>query len=248
MFTRPLLAASVAALVSLGAIAEEKVDNGTDPTKLRRAVNLAYEHMDFSGSGSRGNWELMIDTPVSDKVALRLTVPFVSYNFPQQDLSSSIGDVSLRATYLYDVNRERGIVFQGEVFANTAKDPGRGYDTTVLKATAIYAKFLEGGRILAPALSHSEAVGRRKTVSETVLDLYYVPHLKNPAWYMTVDPAVVHNWEADDTYASLAVTTGRAVGKVGTGLVQVYVKPNAFFGHDRPADWSVELGVRAIGF
>lgn len=248
-FNGALALAAIAGVFSVGAVAQDtKVDNGTDPTKLRRSVNLSYEHMDFASSGSRGSWELMMEMPVAEKVSLRLTLPVVSLNLPQNDFEPALGDVALRATYLHSVNRERGIVFQGEIFANTAKDPGRGYDSTVFKATAIYAKFLEGGRILAPALSHSEAIGRQKNVSETVLDLYYVPHLSNPAWYMTVDPALVHNWESDDSYASLAITTGRAVAKAGKGLVQVYLKPNVLMGHDRPADWSLELGVRAIGF
>lgn len=230
------------------AVTAQEADNGTDPTKLRRTAWSTYEHMDLGDGNARGTFKLIFEQPVGEKTSLRFTLPVVGYDVPGLKSDFDIGDLSLRATYLVDVNRERGIVVQGEIFGDTAARRELGYGTTVLKGTLIYAMFLEGSRIFAPAISHTQSINEHHQVRETVLDLYYVPKLQNPAWYMTIDPAVVKNWEGKRLYGSLAVTTGRAVGQVGGGLGQLYVKPNIFVGGERPADWSVEAGFRVIGF
>lgn len=170
------------------------------------------------------------------------------FDAPGLSHRSGFGDASLRVTHLLDVNHSRGLVLQGEVFADTAERRELGYGTTVFKGTMIYAKFLEGGAIFAPALNHAQSISGYRQVREITADFYYVPKLPNPAWYMTIDPAIVRNWETEATYASLAVTTGLAVGKIAGGLAQVYVKPSILAGADRPADWSVEVGFRVIGF
>lgn len=226
----------------------EGADNGTDPTRLRRAVWATYEHMDLGDAATRGTFKLMAETPVSKNTSLRVTLPVVGYDAPGWAHDPAIGDLSVRATYLVDVNRDRGIVLQGEVFADTAARRELGYGATVFKATAIYARFLPGGQILAPAIGHTQSIDNRNQVRETVLDLYYVPKLPDPAWYMTIDPAVVQNWEGDALYGSVAITTGRAIGQVGGGLAQLYLKPSLFVGNDRPADWALEAGFRIIGF
>lgn len=244
-----LLAACVSGGLASGQIAAaQETDNGTDPTKLRRMVWTSYEHMDLGQDITRGTFKLMYENPIGKRTSLRLTLPVVGFDTPGHDRDPGFGDVSLRVTHLLDVTRERGIVLQGEVYADTADRRAYGYGTTVLKGVAIYAKFLQGGAIFAPAFNHSQSIDGHNQVSETTLDFYYVPTLPDPAWYMTIDPAIVRNWESNDTYASLAITTGRAVGHIGGGLAQVYLKPNILIGADRPADWSIEAGFRVIGF
>ena len=228
--------------------AQTAPDNGTDPTRLRRTIWTSYEHLDLGFDASRGTLKLMYEAPVSAKTALRLTLPGVSFDAPGGNQHLDFGDVSLRATHLLSVNPERGIVLQGEVYADTAAHAGSGYGSAVLKGTVIYAKFLQGGRIFAPALSHVQSINGDNQVRETTIDFYYVPKLPDPNWYMTVDPAIVSDWEQDRTYANIAVTTGRTVGKIGGGAAQIYLKPAIFIGTDRPADWSLETGLRVIGF
>lgn len=247
MKSTAVFSAIVFAMMAAGAGAQE-ADNGTDPTKLRRSAWGTYEHMDLGNDATRGTLKAIYETPISDKTSLRFTLPVVGYDAPGLSDDMDLGDISLRVTYLLDINRQRGLVLQGEIFADTAGRRELGYGTTVFKATGIYARFLEGGRIFAPAVSHSQSIGDENQVSETVVDFYYVPKLANPAHYMTIDPAIVKNWEGDRLYGSFAVTAGTAVGKVGSGLAQVYVKPSLFIGAERPADWAVEVGYRVIGF
>lgn len=235
-------------LIGAGVSHAEGTDNGTDPTKLRRMSWTSYEHLDMGHDVTRGTLKMMYESPVGAKTSLRLTLPVVGFDAPGVSDSYDLGDIALRATYILDVNRQRGLVLQGEIFGDTADRPLLGYDAVVLKATGIYAKFLPGGQIFAPALSHAEAVDGDGKISETTADFYYVPKLPNPAWYMTVDPALIKNWETEAFYGSLAVTTGRAVGKVGTGVAQAYLKPSILIGNERPADWGIEAGFRIIGF
>lgn len=234
--------------MTAAAAGAQEADNGTDPTKLRRIIWTSYEHMDLGHDATRGTFKTMYETPIGDKTAIRLTLPVVRMDATGLRDDADFGDASLRLTHLLDVNRERGIVLQGEVFADTAGRRELGYGTTVIKTTAIYARFLDGGRIFAPAINHSQSIGDENQIRETVLDFYYVPKLPNPAHYMTIDPAVVKNWEGDKLYGSFAVTAGTAIGKVGSGLAQVYVKPSVFIGGERPADWALEVGYRVIGF
>lgn len=229
-------------------VVAQEADNGTDPTKLRRMLWGSYEFMDVGQEISRRTAKLMFENPITDKTSLRVTVPVVGFNTPGPNAHAALGDIALRATHLLSVTRERGIVLQGEVFADSAARRELGNGTTVLKGTVIYAKFLEGGQIFAPAFSHAQSINGDNQMRETTADFYFVPRLKNPAWYMTIDPAVIQNWEEDRTYASIAVTTGRAVGQIAGGLAQVYLKPNVFIGGERPADWSIEAGFRVIGF
>lgn len=223
-------------------------DNGTDPTKLRRQAAISYEHLDLGNDISRGTLKLILETPISRSTSIRLTTPFQRFNAGPYAHDMALGDMSVRLTQLFSLNRKGGIVGQLEVIGDTATREDLGSGTTVVKGGLIFANFLEGGRIFAPAIAHSESIGGGKRVRESVLDLYYVPKLKSPAWYATFDPAIIRNWEGRKTYGSLAVTAGRAIGKAGDGLVQAYVKPTVFIGGGRPSNWGVEVGIRAIGF
>ncbi len=239
-----MLASTLPVGMAFGAAA----DNGTDPTKLRRQAAISYEHLELGDDMTRGTLKLILETPISRGTSIRLTAPFQQFNVGPNAHDMALGDVSVRLTQLFSLNRKGGIVGQLEVIGDTATREDLGSGTTVMKGGLIFANFLEGGRIFAPAIAHSESIGGGKRVRESVLDLYYVPKLKNPAWYATFDPAVVRNWEARKTYGSLAVTAGRAIGKAGDGLVQAYVKPTVYVGGGRPSNWGIEVGIRAIGF
>ncbi|WP_313348720.1 hypothetical protein, partial [Paracoccus sp. (in: a-proteobacteria)] len=188
------------------------------------------------------------EMPLAERTGLRLTLPLQRYQMPGSDNDFDFGDIALRLHHIPVVTKTYGVVVQGELIFDTAGRHELGYGTTVLKGTAIYARFLSNGSILAPSLSHSEALGGHTDVSETVLDLYYVPRLADSSIFVTVDPAIISNWETDAVYGSLAVTVGKTVGKMWNGTAQVYVKPTLLVGNDRPADWAVEVGFKVLGF
>ena len=121
-----------------------------------------------------------------------------------------------------------------------------------METSLFYAWFLGNGSIFAPAwvqtfgLEGGNADG--VNVNVTTIDFYYVPKLKNPKFYMTFDPAVIHDWESGDTFGSLQITFGMMTGRMFGGDSQVFIKPGILVGGDKPADWSVQAGFKVLNF
>ncbi len=230
---------------------ESAPNNGTDPTRLTTTAVVAYEYNDLSAGMARHAPRLDLTLPFGEKqdYSLRLRVPVVSNDVAGDD-GFGLGDVSLTGTHVFGLTRQRGLVVQAELAFDSASRPELGTGKHVFKGTFIYARFLPKG-IFAPALVHSIDVGGdsdRADVSATTIDLYYVPKLSDPRNFMTLDPALNVDWENDAQFASVAVTAGRVVGKAFGGVAQVYVKPSVMMGHERPGDWSLEVGFKVLGF
>lgn len=249
-----VLAACICGLVPLAEAAQDQEtapNNGTDPTRLTRTAAITYEYNDLAGDMARHAPRLDLTLPFGrgQDYSLRLRVPVVSNDVAGND-GFGLGDVSLTGTHVFGLTRQRGLVLQAEMTFDTASRPELGAGKDVFKGTFIYARFLPGG-IFAPALVHSLDVGgdrQRADVSITTVDLYYVPKLTDPRSFVTLDPALNFDWENDARFGSLAVTAGRAVGKAFGGTAQLYAKPTVMFGHERPGDWSLEVGFKVLGF
>lgn len=225
-------------------------DNGTDPTRVRRSLTVDFEHLELRGGFTSDTLEAIWSEPLGARTALNTTVSLPSVDVAGND-SFGFGDVELQLTHIPVVTRKYGIVVKGEIAFDTASRPELGTGNTVLEATAIYARFLEGGAILAPSLEYDYGIERdagRSRVNQATFDLYYVPHLKNPAWYMTIDPFVNANFTTDEVSGGLLVTLGHVIGPAFGGKLQAYVKPGIYLGTDRSANWGVEAGLKLLGF
>jgi hypothetical protein len=251
-----VLASALLALPSLVAptlAKAEEANNGTDPTKPTKTFQLTSEYLDIGQGLASNTFKLRYIMPVFNDGAstLQFQLPFGTTNF-LGDSSLELGDFSLKLQKVLTVTREYGLVVSGEVIFDTASRADLGAGSTILKPGIIYAKFLQGGAILAPSLLHSETIGEpaagRSRTSTTVFDLYFVPKLPNPKHFMTVDPAVTHNWVTDTTYGALAVTLGTSIETSLPGSSLIFIKPSIGIGHDRPFDWGVELGFKLVGF
>lgn len=226
-------------------------NNGTDPTRLTSTIVLAYEYNDLANDMERHAPRLDVTLPFGEKkdYSLRLRVPVIR-NDVFGDSSFDIGDMSLTGTHVFGLTKKRGLVLQGEYLRDTADRPELGTGRNVFKGTFIYARFLPKG-IFAPALVHNIDVGGdagRPKVKMTTVDFYYVPKLKDPHYFVTIDPSLNVDWEKDAEFASLAVTAGRSIGPAFGGLSQLYIKPSVLMGHERPGDWSMEVGFKLLGF
>lgn len=177
-------------------------------------------------------------------------VPFAAVDVLGND-KMGLSDVSVKMTRVLEVNRKYGLVMSGKVAFDTADRLELGTGKTVFEGTFIYAKFLKGGHIFAPALVHKISVAgsdRRADVSLTTLDLYYVPRLKDPKMFITVDPALNYDWVNNATFGALAVTFGRSIGPMFGGIGQVTLKPTILVGGDRPANWGMKVGFKVVNF
>ncbi|MFZ2989813.1 hypothetical protein [Ideonella sp.] len=253
------LAAATLTAASSGVLAQvaaaevgTAADNGTDPTKLNTSASVQYEHI-AEGHGETGTFKLSYALLLSEKrdYSLRFWLPVARRSGQGVQGEFGVGNVSVQLTHVFGLSRTQGFVAQGEVEFDRAVLSGSGIERTVLKGSMIYARFLAGGDLFAPAVVHSQRVGggdARDDLSRTVFDFYYVPKLADTKTFVTVDPALNSDWKSDKHYASLAVTVGRVLGPALGGNAQVSIKPSVFAGGQRPANWGLEAGFKVIGF
>lgn len=225
-------------------------DNGTDPTRVRRYLTLNFEHTDLRAGFSSDAFELDFSQPIGAHTSVTLTL-----NAPSVDVagerSIGMGDTELVVTHIPVVTHTHGVVFKAGVILDTASRPELGSGNTVLEGTFIYAWFLKGGHIFAPSFEYNYGVerdDRRERVNSLTADFYYVPRLKDRRFYMTVDPFVTLDFENEHHFGGLSVTVGRMIAPMAGGRLQAYVKPSAFVGKDRAANWGIETGLKLIGF
>lgn len=231
--------------------AGEEVNNGTNPTLLATTAGIQYTYNDIRGGLSSGLWEAYVGVPFGSRkqFQLQLTVPYANGALNND---FDFGDVSLKFVHVVDVNASRGIAYTAELSVDTAARPDLGNGQEVLELSGFYAKFLPGGSIIAPALVQTVGLDGKgpngRGINRTTFDLYYVPKLANPKFFMTFDPALTYDWETDQGFASLQVTFGMLTGKISGGDSQIFIKPGIYAGGDRPLDFSVQVGFKVLGF
>lgn len=189
--------------------------------------------------------ELFFTKPIGDGTkAFKFTLPFANSPF---DNDLDVGDISITFVDVFYLTKQNGAAYTAELFLDTAARGDNGYGQFALETSVFYAFFLENGGIFAPAwvqafgLEGENDIGQK--LNRTTFDFYYVPKLQNPKYFMTYDPAVIHDWENDDTFGSLQVNFGMLTGKAFGRDSQVFVKPGVLFGGDAPADWSIQVGL-----
>ena len=168
------------------------------------------------------------------------------------DSNLGLGDVSVKISRVAVVTPAYGIVLGAEAVFDTADAPDQGAGVDVLKLSGIYAIFLRNGAIFAPSLVQSVSIGApdpgRSDVNLTTIDLYYVPRLADPGAYMTVDPAILYDWETDRMSGALSVTYGTSVDLGIAGNESFFIKPSAGIGGNRGSDFGLEIGFKMVGF
>ncbi len=250
----PLASTSVGAQTAADTPAPKKENDGTDPTSPVRFLKLSYEHLDLSSPdillGDNSNsFALEFQQPFG-RTAVKLKLPINSVD-ALGDSSYGLGDVSAKVSHVASVTKTRGIVLGAEMIFNTASRPELGLGKTVFKPSFIYALFLKGGHIFAPSLVHNVSIAGdadRENINVTTVDFYFVPKLANPKFYMTLDPALTKDWQADKFYLITALTVGYTIGPMLGGKGQVFVKPTIGLGGDKPTGWGIQAGVQLLNF
>lgn len=229
----------------------EDSGNGTDPTKFTTIAEAKYEYLDLQGGFGSSTLRLSFTEPFGGgKWNVRARLPVAAVDVYGND-NYDIGDFSVEIAHVFGLSKSGAFVGKGELALDTAARPELGTGKDVFKGTLIYARFLEGGHIFAPAMVQSISVGgdnSRADVNFTTFDFYYVPKLSNPSYLITYDPALNFDWENDKDFASLAITFGKVLGPQLGGKGIVFVKPSLFAGTDRPGDWGLEVGYKVIAF
>jgi hypothetical protein len=229
---------------------QKPADNGTDPTRVSRTLQVKFEHLDLRDGFNSNSLRFWYTQPLGPGTSAVFKLP-VSQVDVLGNKDIGLGDVSVQVGRVFGLTPKGGHVVQGEVIFETATRRELGGNQTVAKATYIRAVFLKHG-ILAPSFLHNVGVagqGDSPRVNLTTVDMYFVPKMANPRNLVTIDPNVSYNWENESFFPSLAVTVGRALGTSPIGGNQfLLVKPAIVFGSDRPNNWGVEVTYKVIGF
>ncbi len=229
---------------------EEAINNGTNPTLLTTQAVVQFQYNEIDSNLDSDLLEFQYTQPIGDgNKAFRFTVPFANSPF---DSAMDVGDISITFVDVFYLTEQNGAAYTAELFLDTANRSDNGYGQFALETSVFYAFFLKNGGIFAPAwvqtfgLEGGSSSGAK--LNQTTFDFYYVPKLANPKYFMTFDPAIIHDWESDDTFGSLQVTMGMLTGRLFGGDSQVFVKPGVLFGGDAPADWSLQVGFKVLNF
>lgn len=247
----------------------EDVNNGTNPTLLTTQMGIQYQFNQINSDLNTGLLELFYTRPFGDgSKALRFTVPFSDSPFNAAprlgdaavaEMNDNrvgddvrLGDISVTYIDVFHLTEKNGAAYTVEFFLDTATTSFAGYGQYAIETSVFYAWFLDNGSIFAPAWVQTFGLEGGNDdgidVNVSTFDFYYVPKLANPKYYMTFDPAIIHDWESNDTFGSLQVTFGMLTGKAFGGDSQVFIKPGVLFGGDAPADWSVQVGYKVLNF
>lgn len=231
-------------------------NDGLDPTRPARFAKLTFEHVDLhlpAGlpvmGDSANSFIFEFQQPFGSN-SVKLKVPVSSVDV-LGDSSYGLGDLSAKFTHVFGLTRTHGMVVNFELVADTASRAELGGGKWVAKPGFIYAFFLKGGYIFAPAVVHNQSFAgsdNRLDINQTVVDFYFVPKLRNPAFYMTLDPAVTLDWENSKQFVTTALTVGYKLGPMLGGNGQVFVKPSLGVGADRASDWGLQVGFQLLNF
>lgn len=222
---------------------------GLDPTKLVSQAQIRYEHSNLRFGESQRRLRFIVDVPVRD-ISLRFEAPLVASTLGTGSNSFKQGDVLIKASKILVLTPKYGAFVDAEVTFDTAASNARGTGKTVVSSSVGYASFQPFG-IIAPTYKHSLSVagrGSRSKVNTGTIDLYFVPYLKQKSLFTTVDLGFVFDFENSRNFQYVKWTAGSRVGSMGKAIIQAGVQPAVYFGGDRPANTSVEVFVKLVGF
>lgn len=247
---------------------DKKDKTGTNPVNFQRDLRLynEYSELNTEGDGNQNLTTLEFRTPFAGgKWQWRVRA---RYNWIEADLNddgtddideSGLSDTDMRfltVPYLKGVN---AFAVALEVFFDTASEDELGSGTTSLGPQVFYVRFFrggflawKGGGLFAPGLQYKFSVDEddgRDDTDQVLIDLNLLVMAKDKqSWFFT-DPQIVFDNENDTEFALLDFEFGWMMSK-WTDLRghSFYVRPMLGVGADRPADYSVEIGYKVVGW
>ena len=243
--------------------------SGTNPINFQRDLRIynEYSWLNTEGDGSQNLTTLEFRTPFAGgKWQWRVRA---RYNWIEADLNddgnddvdeSGLGDTDMRfltVPYLKGMNAFAAAL---EVFFDTASEDELGTGTTSLGPQVFYARFFRGGflawksgGLFAPGLQYKFSIDEdsdRDDVDQIVIDLNFLVQDKSKQSWFFADPQIVFDNENDTEFAILDFEFGWMMTKWFLNLKghSFYIRPSVGVGADRPADGSIEIGYKIVGW
>lgn len=244
-------AAEPAALASQTRTADK---TGTDPSNFQRTFTFANEYVDLAHRDTYLNTaSLTYVEPLSGgRARLSVELPFAVTDSTGHR-ESGLADLTVRYGRILHLDRRKAFAASlGLVVPSAAEDPlGAGKWSLEPGASAIF--FLSREWIFAPSLKQTISIAgdsARADLNLSALDFYVVWRSPSLTQWVIVDPAFAWNWEKDSRQLSgvTTLTYGHLLGRTGESVWSAYVKPGVGWGDGRAADWSLEAGLKVVGF
>jgi hypothetical protein len=252
--------------VSPGSNAQEQSEKqdktGTNPVNFTKDLRVynEYSWLNTAGDGSQNLTTAEFRTPFLDgkwqwRVRARFNMLTAdSDNDGIDDVDESgFGDLDMRFLTVFKLDMASKTAWAGglELFLNTASENALGSGTTALGPQVFYVKFLPTG-LFAPGLQYKFSVDEDTGRSETdqiLIDLNYLRMAGDKqSWFFT-DPQIVIDNEADIEFAIVDFEFGWMMSKwADLKGHSFYVRPSVGVGSDRPADGSIEVGYKIVGW
>jgi hypothetical protein len=227
---------------------------GTNPANLQRTASIfdQYEHLDLDDrSVYRNVLNLRYAEPFAGgDMSFRITAPFVATDVGPSG-ESGFGDLALRYTWV-PLNAEKfGIVLVLDAFLDTASHDllGRGKDSLAPQITFEY--YVSSQVIVATAYQHNVSVAgddERRDINEGYLDLYGVYTSADKLRWVTLLATLILDYENHSQSGIVEAEFGMILAPVSHGDLSLFVTPGVGVGENRFFDWSIQLGLRLVGF
>ena len=241
----PLLAQTQPATSSAAESALKK------PTDFRSRAEIRNEYQDLESDGYRNLIIPRVEYAVTPAVALRLEIPYATYD-PGDGGESVSGQGDLLARIAWRAVQREGyaLILVTEAIFDTADDARLGQGKTII-SPLVYAAIDLPGRdsVFFPNFQHYFSVAgdeNRPDVNFTVLKPNLLTRWPDKI-YTFLEPQFTIDWERD---AKVGLTVELEVGKIlsrniaawarpGIGLINKYELPQVY-------NWNLEVGMRYI--
>ena len=227
---------------------------GTDPSNFKRTASVANEYIELPHGGVYLNTTTLtyIEPMYHGRAKLSLELP-VATTDAASHTDTGLADVTVRYAQLLHLDRRKAFAASLGLILPTATADALGTGKWMLEPGASVILFLSRQLIVAPALKQTvsfSGASSRANVNSTAMDLYVVWRNRSLKQWVIVDPGVAWNWEKEDQQLGGAtmLTYGRLLGRTGSGVWSGYVKPGVGWGSGRTSDWSIEIGLKLVGF
>ena len=164
-----------------------------------------------------------------------------------------LADLTVRYGRILSLDRRKAFAASLGLVAPTATADALGTGKWSLEPSASVIWFLSREWIFAPSFKQTVSIAgdsNRADVNLSAFDFYVVWRSRSLKEWVIVDPAFAWNWKKDrDRLIGITTFTyGRLLGRTSEAVWSAYVKPGVGWGNGRASDWSIEAGLKVVGF
>ena len=223
---------------------DEEDTTGTNPAKFTRTLILLNEFRSLGNEAAFDEAMFRYILPVGKNLKIQLSLPLDSTD-AGGDTVFGFGELSLKFNYRAWMNEKNALILNLDTFWPTATRDEFMSGKYVIDPGFTYAMFFkQGAMIFAPSLQQKISYAGdadRNDVNQTQVDLYFVWRPNKTNW-VTIDPQIVRDWEADTEFGQLEIEFGHVM----FGGMSVYLRPGIGIGADRPLEWNLEFGLKVV--